>query len=229
MNKKYSIIVCDPPWAPADQLSMSSTKRGASANYSTMTTDELCALPVKDIADPDGCILALWCLGSMLEDGMRMMKSFGFTHKQIFVWCKSKQSKSLKKIVFKDILIKAKKNPLSLIDDISNIVFNAGDWLLNFGMGHLFRQSHEICLIGINNNKIYSKLENKSQRSVCFEENKGHSIKPEILQDRLEIMFPQAKMIEMFARRQRKNWTCLGNEIDGLDIKVSLSKLIDNV
>lgn len=227
---KFNIIVSDCPWRPQDNLAMSNTKRGAASNYNTISTDELCALPVKDIADQNGSILALWCIGSMLEDGMRVMKAWGFTQKSVYVWIKTKQPKSLKDIVFKDLLKTAKRNPTAIIDELSNIVFKAGEWLLSFGLGHLFRQSHEICLIGVNNNKIYSKLENRSQRSVCFEENKGHSIKPDILQDQLEIMFPDKsiKKCEIFARRQRKGWVCLGNEINGQDIRVSLQKIIDN-
>lgn len=99
-------------------------------------------------------------------------------------------------------------------------------------MGRLFRQSHELCLIGINNNNIYKKLSNKSQRSVSFGENLKHSAKPEHLQDSLELMFPDKELnkIEIFARRQRPKWFCLGNESPmsyNEDIKISLNKLIN--
>jgi N6-adenosine-specific RNA methylase IME4 len=98
--------------------------------------------------------------------------------------------------------------------------------ILSFGMGRLFRQTHEICLIGTSNNKIYTKLANKSQRSVSFAPNLRHSAKPKDLQDSLEIMFPKANKIELFARRERKDWICLGNEIlNGEDIRDSLKKL----
>ena len=46
--------------------------------------------------------------------------------------------------------------------------------------------------------------------------------------DSLEIMFPASKKIELFARRERAGWTCLGNEVGSKeDIRVSLSKLIN--
>jgi N6-adenosine-specific RNA methylase IME4 len=91
-------------------------------------------------------------------------------------------------------------------------------------MGRLFRQTHEICLIGTRG-KIYKQLANKSQRSVGFAENLRHSAKPEDLQDSLEIMFPKARKLELFARRIRPDWTCLGNEIDGKDIRDALAAL----
>jgi N6-adenosine-specific RNA methylase IME4 len=97
-------------------------------------------------------------------------------------------------------------------------------------MGRLFRASHEIALIGINNSGIYRKLENKSQRSVSFGLNEGHSTKPEHLQDSLDIMFPGRTMnkIELFARRERNGWVCLGNEVGAReDIRTSLAKLIE--
>jgi len=229
---KYQIIVADPPWAPKDTLAMSVIKRGSAANYPVLSIDQICDIPVEKIADSDGCVLALWVLGSMLEDGLRVMKAWGFEQKQVFVWVKTKKEKSISKLAVKDTIqtIKKWKNePTLIIKDILNSSFKAGDWLLSFGMGRLFRQSHEICLIGINNTKIYTQLENKSQRSVCFEENKGHSIKPDNLQKSLEAMFPNANKLEMFARRQRQGWTTIGHEVSqGEDIFSSLQALRDN-
>lgn len=232
MSKKFNIIVADPPWGDfKDKLSMSSVKRGAVANYPVLTTNDICALPIDKIADPDGCVLALWVLGSMLEDGMKVMKAWGFEQKQVFVWIKSKKKKSINKLVFGNIKSLIKKDPIGLIKEVVDYSFMFGDWVLGMGMGRLFRQSHEICLIGINNTKIYKKLANKSQRSVCFDENKGHSSKPEHLQDRLDLMFSgnEINKIEIFARRKRIGWNNIGNEVcDGEDIRISLQKIIEN-
>ena len=101
---------------------------------------------------------------------------------------------------------------------LENFTKHVSDFNLNnslaFFMGHLFRQTHEICLIGVKG-KIYNKLKNKSQRSVCLDVSLKHSTKTEILQDRLDLMFPEELKLEMFARRQRQGWTCIGNEVDG--------------
>jgi N6-adenosine-specific RNA methylase IME4 len=233
MNK-FQCIVADNPWSFSDALSMSSVKRGADAHYSTMTTNDLCELPVKEIADPEGCVLALWVVGSMLEDGMRVMKAWGFEQKQVYCWIKNKKQKSINDIAFKDTISaikKLKKDPNALQTVVKEMVktsLRMGDWLLSFGMGRLFRSSAEICLIGINNTKIYQQLQNKSQRSVCFAENTGHSTKPENLQDSLELMFPTANKIEIFGRRERNGWTVIGNEVGkNEDILVSLNRMID--
>jgi N6-adenosine-specific RNA methylase IME4 len=99
--------------------------------------------------------------------------------------------------------------------------------MLGFGMGRLFRNCHEIALIGTNNNNIYKLLKNKSQRTVCFSANFKHSQKPEDLHNSLELMFPSANKIELFARRKKDGWVCLGNEIDGKDLRLSMKEIID--
>jgi N6-adenosine-specific RNA methylase IME4 len=232
MNKKYTVIVIDPPYEFGDKLSMSDVARGADANYSTMTISQIKALPVNNIADPNGAILALWVPSSLLQEGMDIMKAYGFNQKQSYIWIKSTKE-PFKKLIKQVVLdVKSKKGKIlrdALKQTILQFNFNG---MFGFGMGRLFRQSHEVCLIGTNNNKIYKKLLNKSQRSVCFAPNLKHSAKPEHLQDALDKMFDGNKCskIEIFSRRQRKNWICIGNEsvmTKNEDILVSLKKVIN--
>lgn len=243
MGKKYQVIVADPAWSFSDSLKMSDVARGAKANYNTMTISQIKGMPVKDISDPNGAILALWVPSSLLQEGLDTMKAWGFTHKQTYVWVKTKKEpfgevyKGMKKNLYSSIkwLVEhkfPKNQSRSYIMDVtirglSKLGFINLESILSFGMGRLFRQTHEICLIGINNKKIYKLLANKSQRSVSFGENLRHSAKPEHLQDSLEIMFPGTNKIELFARRVRPGWECYGNEVcNGEDIYVSLAKLI---
>jgi N6-adenosine-specific RNA methylase IME4 len=228
--QKFQVIVADPPWSFKDSLKMSDVARGASSNYNVMTLNDIKNLPIKDFADPNGSVLALWVPSSLLQEGLDTMRAWGYAHKQTYVWVKTK------KLPFKD-WVKATVTHCGKIGYLAGIAlkkaltektvqFSFND-ILAFGMGRLFRQTHEICLIGTNNSKVYKKLANKSQRSVCLAENMRHSAKPEHLQDSLDIMFPQVKKLELFARRHKPNWVCLGNEIcNGEDITVSLAKLI---
>jgi len=230
MSTKFSLICCDSPWSFSDSLRMGITPRGADSNYPVLTMPELKSLPVNAIADPAGALLALWVPSALLQDGLDVMKAWGFRQTQTYIWVKSKKDpfKELTKYFGKNLTKDIKD--LSYFDIIRKYMKSVSEFklttMLGFGMGRLFRNTHEICLIGINNNKIYSKLKNKSQRSVCFATNLKHSSKPEHLQDSLELMFPDAEKIELFARRQRPGWTCLGNEIDQLDIRDALNKLI---
>lgn len=210
MNKKFTCIVCDPPYSFSDKLRQSDVARGSESNYNTMTIDKIKSLSVKEIAAEDGAILALWVPSSLLQEGLDIMNAWGFKHKQTYIWVKSKKQKSLLKKSNKDSS------------------FNLND-TLSFGMGRIFRNCHEIALIGINNNNIYKKLANKSQRTVSFAENLKHSKKPEDLQNSIDLMFPDSKKIEIFSRRKREGWTCIGNESPETlneDIFDSIKKLI---
>jgi N6-adenosine-specific RNA methylase IME4 len=231
---KYDVIVADPAWSFKDSLKMSDVARGASSNYATMTISDIKRLPVKDVCNPAGAVLCLWVPSSLLQEGLDTMQAWGFKHKQTYIWVKTKKEPL---DFFRKAILAVRKQPevaydkyayMRIIKSIADACLPAGKDLfksLAFGMGRLFRQTHEICLIGTNSNGIYKQLENKSQRSVCFAENLKHSAKPEDLQNSLEIMFPKAHKLELFARRARPDWTCLGNEIDGDDIRDAIIKL----
>lgn len=233
MKDKYSVIVADPAWSFSDSLSMSSVKRSAESNYSVMSVKDIKALPVKGVSDPGGCILALWVPSALLKEGLDVMNAWEFEFKQTYIWVKSKKE-PLKDLVdtitdlpsLKDKII-TKSSLKGIASEIKKECEVQLNNLLGFGMGRLFRNTHEIALIGINNKDIYKKLQNHSQRTVCIEPNVKHSAKPENLQDALEAMFPDANKLELFGRRKRYGWTVLGNEVcNGEDIRTSLSKLI---
>jgi N6-adenosine-specific RNA methylase IME4 len=233
MTKKFSVIVADPPWSFQDSLKMSDVKRGADANYDTMTMQQIREMPVSEACHPDGAVLCLWVPGSLLQDGLDTMKAWGFNHKQTYVWVKTKKTPlaDLASVYSKAIRKALKEGNWDAFQapEIKKIFADIHPkWpisnVLSFFMGRLFRQTHEICLIGTRG-KILKQLANKSQRSVSFGENLRHSAKPDDLQDSLEIMFPKARKLELFARRLRSGWTCLGNEIDGKDIYDALAEL----
>lgn len=208
-----------------DGLKMAPVKRGAQSQYKTLTKKQICDIKVKDIAD-DGAILALWVPSSLLKDGLDVMEAWGFRQTQTYVWVKTKKIplsdliKHLFKNTRKDVALLRQRILFTIENfDINNI--------LAFGMGRLFRQTHEVCLIGVNDNAIYKQLKNRSQRSVSFATNMKHSKKPEYLQKSLDLMFPDANKIELFARRKLDGWTCLGDEVcNGEDINDSVERYI---
>ena len=53
-----------------------------------MSIDELCALPVKRLAEKD-CLLFLWATFPQLPEALQLIKAWGFTFKTVaFVWLK---------------------------------------------------------------------------------------------------------------------------------------------
>jgi N6-adenosine-specific RNA methylase IME4 len=220
---KYQLIIADPPWMFDDKLTMADVKRGASSNYPVLNVNELKKLDVKSISD-DNAILALWVPSSMIPEGLEVMEAWGFDFKQVNIWVKTK--KEPLRVILKEALKLIKTESLK---DILKKVFTSFDMenVLAFGMGHLFRQTHEIALIGVRG-KVYDKLNNKSQRSVHFHPATKHSVKPERLHEMFELMFPEANKLEMFARRNREGWHCIGNQSPTTfdeDIRDTIQKL----
>lgn len=83
-NKKYSIIYADPPWRYKNNVCSGS----AESHYSTMKLEDICNLPVQDLAS-DNCVLFLWTTYPMLKEGLKVIEAWGFKYKTIgFQWVK---------------------------------------------------------------------------------------------------------------------------------------------
>ena len=83
-TKKYNIIYADPPWNYKDKK----CNGNCESHYNTMNIDDICNLPIKEISDKN-CILFLWVTYPMLNEGLRLIKEWGFKYKTIaFQWIK---------------------------------------------------------------------------------------------------------------------------------------------
>lgn len=97
MNK-YQIIYADPPWsyyndstAKPDCTTVKGMRRPP---YSVMGTNEIKALPVKDIAD-DNAILFIWTTDYHLARAIEVCSAWGFQYKTVgFLWAKKNKSGS---------------------------------------------------------------------------------------------------------------------------------------
>lgn len=93
-DKKYNIIYADPPWSYKDKALAGN--RGAICKYPVMSIEDICKLPVKDIA-ADDCILFLWVTMPKIFDSAEVISEWGFTYKtNAFTWIKqNKKSPTL--------------------------------------------------------------------------------------------------------------------------------------
>ena len=83
-NKKYQIIYADPPW----QYNRKAGRGIASDHYPTMSLQEICNLPVGNLADKN-CALFLWVTFPQLREGLSVIQAWGFQYKTVaFVWVK---------------------------------------------------------------------------------------------------------------------------------------------
>ena len=87
-ERKYNIVYADPPWQYWE-----SGNKNQSLHYTTMTIDEICDLPVKDITD-DNCVLFMWVTYPILDQAFRVIESWGFKYSTAaFVWVKKNKQK----------------------------------------------------------------------------------------------------------------------------------------
>jgi len=83
---KYQVIYADPSW----EYEFGFDIHGASnRHYNTMTIEELCELPIKDLAD-DNAVLFMWVTSPKLSQCFAVIDAWGFEYKTSFVWDKVK-------------------------------------------------------------------------------------------------------------------------------------------
>lgn len=87
-DRRYQVIYADPPWRYGQGGLGKSSHGIAKQHYQTMTTEELCNLPVEEITGGGACLF-LWATFPTLPEALRVMEAWGFTYKgAAFVWIK---------------------------------------------------------------------------------------------------------------------------------------------
>ena len=86
-----------------------------------------------------------------------------------------------------------------------------------FGIGYYTKSNAEVCLLGIRGKM---KPVSNSVSSVIIAPRERHSKKPDIVREKIVELFGDLPRIELFARPPLPTgWDCLGNDIDGTDIR----------
>ena len=91
--------------------------------------------------------------------------------------------------------------------------------------GHYTMSECEICLV-FKKGRIPPKAKHNI-RQFLSEKRTTHSKKPNEIRKRIEQMFPNVNKIELFAREKTEGWDCIGNEINGKDIRQELEEMIN--
>ncbi len=86
-GEQFSTVLADPPWQFANRTGKVAPEHKRLARYSTMTTDQICTLPVSEILAPTAH-LYLWVPNALLPDGLRVLAAWGFEYKSNIVWHK---------------------------------------------------------------------------------------------------------------------------------------------
>lgn len=157
--------------------------RSAEHHYPTMGAKDIQQLPVQSIAADDS-VLFLWVTWPTLEEGLELIRHWGFTYKTCgFLW--------------------AKRNKVNL-----------ATWF--WGMGYWTRANTEPCLIATRGNP---KRINAGVHQLIEAPVSRHSEKPVEIRERIVQLCGDIPRVELFARNSAPGWDCIGNEIDGRDIR----------
>jgi len=84
---RFGTILADPPWLLSNRTGKMAPEHKRLFRYQTMTNEEILALPVKELAQPQSH-LYLWVPNALVSIGLEVMEAWGFTYKTNMVWYK---------------------------------------------------------------------------------------------------------------------------------------------
>lgn len=201
-NGRFQVIMADPPWS-YDNWSTKATG-AVKAQYSTMSLEQIKALPIEEISAPNSALL-LWCTQTASAEGFHteVMKAWGFRPvTKAFYWRKVYDS-----CVCSHPSARHAENKCSVRGCTCQTLVPKP----YCGLGFYTRSGSEDCWLGlrgrmpVKNRNIYQEIE----AAVGT-----HSTKPAEIYARVEAMWPEAEhRLELFARRPRVGWSAWGDQI----------------
>ena len=84
-GQKFATILADPPWQFQNRTGKVAPEHKRLNRYGTMQLNEICALPVEDIA-ADPAHLYLWVPNALLPEGLQVMQAWGFRYVSNIIW-----------------------------------------------------------------------------------------------------------------------------------------------
>lgn len=86
----FSTVLADPPWRFTNRTGKVAPEHRRLDRYSTMSLDEIKALPVAD-ACAKNAHLYLWVPNALLPEGMAVMEAWGFRYVSNIIWAKRRK------------------------------------------------------------------------------------------------------------------------------------------
>jgi N6-adenosine-specific RNA methylase IME4 len=86
-GKLFGTILADPPWRFQNRTGKIAPEHHRLRRYPTLSLEELCALPVANVAQ-NTSHLYLWVPNAMLPKGLMVMEAWGFKYKSNIIWHK---------------------------------------------------------------------------------------------------------------------------------------------
>ena len=86
--KKYQIIVVDLPWQ-INKIKKRVRPNQVNMDYQMMSLDEIKALPIKNIANENNCLIFLWTIDKYLYNSKSILEGWGFHYHRTMSWDKT--------------------------------------------------------------------------------------------------------------------------------------------
>lgn len=86
-DRKFVTVMADPPWQFQNRTGKVAPEHKRLTRYPTLPLKDICDIPVKDCVE-DNAHLYLWVPNALLEEGLKVMKAWGFEYKANIVWHK---------------------------------------------------------------------------------------------------------------------------------------------
>lgn len=200
LPRNFGVVYADPPWG-YDRSREDERLRGYSTDkeYAALSTADLKALPVGDYCGKDA-VLLLWTTWPFIQDGLDVVKAWGFKYVTGLPWVKATSMK-----------------PVGHDGNGTPILTPT------YGVGYWMRGATEPLLIAKRGRAV------RTPYIGLISENFRHSRKPdsayELAETFADVASPGAPRLELFARQRRDGWYALGLEApgDGMDIRERLA------
>jgi N6-adenosine-specific RNA methylase IME4 len=188
---KYNVIYADPPWSYDNKKTGGSHESAAGQKYSTMTTDEICAM---NVPAEKNCVLFLWATVPLLPEAMMVVDAWGFRYKTMITW---------RKIMSLGMGYWFRGQCEHLIVAVKGKVTPFRQQVANY-----YESEYDI-----GDDQVYQcKVGKHSQKPHHFRE---------LIEKAVKVSFEEPKMLELFARDRNdlfpeyeyKNWDTFGNQV----------------
>jgi N6-adenosine-specific RNA methylase IME4 len=160
-------------------------KMGAAAKfYPLMTDEQLMALPVASILNKKAVVF-MWATAPRLDFAVDLLRHWGLTYRGVaFTWVKTRQDGV---------------TPIGAQGVRPSVV----------------KPTTEFVLVASNVSKGRPlPIADESVRHVVLAPKQEHSRKPDEVHESIDRLYPDARKIELFARREVVGWDVWGNEVE---------------
>lgn len=86
----FQTVLADPPWRFHNRTGKVAPEHRRLDRYSTLSLDEICALPVADVVAKNAH-LYLWVPNALLIEGLQVMEKWGFRYVSNIIWAKRRK------------------------------------------------------------------------------------------------------------------------------------------